>query len=80
MLVNKNLKIKQKFQVRENIINGNPSSEYDKICATKITNKEKKVQLSQADEEYLRDKQQLSDQFHKTMMQIEGVNLFYKLD
>nr|CAD2181795.1 unnamed protein product [Meloidogyne enterolobii] len=58
--------------VRENIINGNPSSEYDKICATKITNKEKKVQLSQADEEYLRDKQQLSDQFHKTMMQIEG--------
>ena len=29
--------------------------------------------MSQADEEYLQDKQQLSDQFHKMIMQIEGV-------
>uniref|UniRef100_A0A1I8B5Q8 PBC domain-containing protein n=1 Tax=Meloidogyne hapla TaxID=6305 RepID=A0A1I8B5Q8_MELHA len=57
--------------IQENIINGNPSSEYDQLYAAKLTNKEKK-QLSQADEEYLQDKQQLSDQFHKTIMQIEG--------
>jgi hypothetical protein len=66
--------------INENIINYNQNYEQHKLYSTKINkNNEKKLQMTQADEEYLQDKQQLSDKFNKMIMQIEGVEYFTNL-